>query len=243
MKKLLAVPLILAASVASADQSAYVYGFDRVQETDGSGYTHNAYASYAYNWDYLFTLQADTSLSRYHDSAHNDNSFTLHASYYLNDSIRIGGYLGWEEFDHEASNFLYHGFEFEIQGDGTSINVFGGKDGDDGFPATDNVQFGATIKIDASDRMTLVGRGLLRDNDALDLFTTVIGAGIDYDLANGITLSGEIVDWNRKVSGTLVDSGLGISLGASMSVGRDGILMPQRNSVTNTFGSPLKYAP
>lgn len=241
MKKLLALPLLLAATGVSADEVAYEYGFDRVQGTSGGGYTHNAYASYAYTWDHLLTVQADTSLSRFNDSAHNDSSVTLHASYYLTDNFRLGGYLGWEEFDHEATDFVYHGFEFEILTDQGSISLFGGKDGDDGFPASDNVQFGATIKIDATDRLTLVGRGLMRDNDALDLFTTVIGAGIDYEMANGVTLSGELVNWDRKVSWAAYDSGMGISLGAKMAVGRDGILMPQRNSVTNTFGSEFKY--
>ena len=241
MKKLIALPLFFAATTVAADEVAFEYGFDRVQNTGGSGYTHNAYGSYAYSWDRLFTVQADTSLSRFSDSGHNDSSATVHASYYLTDNFRLGGYLGWEEFDHEASDFVYHGFEFEILTDQGSVSIFGGKDGGDGFPASDNVQFGATIEIDATDRLTLVGRGLLRDNDALDLFTTVIGAGIDYDLPNGVTLSGELVNWDRKVSWAPYDSGMGISVGAKMTVGRDGILMPQRNGVTNTFGSDFKY--
>lgn len=241
MKKLLALPFVVAATGVAADEVAFEYGFDRGQATTGGGYTHNAYASYAYSWDHLLTVQADTALTRFHDSAHNDSSVTLHASYYLTDYFRLGGYVGWEEFDHEASDFIYHGFEFQYLTDDGSLTVFGGKDGDDGFPASDNVQFGALVEIEANDRLTLVGRGLLRDNDALDLFTTVIGAGMDYELANGVTLSGELVNWNRKVSWAPYDDGVTISVGAKMAVGRGGVLMPQRNSVTNTFGSDFKY--
>ena len=82
---------------------------------------------------------------------------------------------------------------------------------------------------------------MLRDNDVLELFTTVIGAGMEYEMPNGVTLNGELVSWNRSDSGGAYDDGLSISLGASMSVGRGGILFPQRNSVTNTFGSVLQY--
>ena len=241
MKKLLALPFVLVASGAIADDVAYEIQFHRAQDSGSSAYTHKASASYAYQWNRSLTLQADTAISRFSDSGHNDNSVGVHASYYLTDNFRLGGYMGWEEFDHEASNFVYHGFEFEVLTDGSSVSIFGGKDGDDGFPASDNVEFGATIKIDATDRLTLVGRGLLRDNDASDLFTTVIGAGIDYDLPNGVTLNGELATWNRKVSWSPYDDGLSIALGAKMTVGRDGILFPQRNSVTNTFGSTFKY--
>jgi len=225
----------------SANDLAYEVQFHRAQDAGSSAYTHKASASYAYSWNQLVTLQADTAIARFSDSGHNDNSLGFHASYYLTDNFRLGGYLGWEEFDHEADNFFYHGFEFEILTDEGSVSVFGGKDGDDGFPASDNVQFGATIKIDATDRLTLVGRGLLRDNDANDLFTTVIGAGIDFEMPNDVTLSGELTDWNRKVGSTAYDDGMSITVGAKMTVGRDGILFPQRNSVTNTFGSTFKY--
>jgi hypothetical protein len=241
MKKRLIVPLILAATSASADETAYNVQFQRAQDATGSGYTQMASGSFAYQWDRTITVQADTAINRMSDGTQNDTSLGLHASYNLTPEFRIGGYVGWEEFHFEPSNFIYHGFEFEYAIDSGSVSVFGGKNGDDGFPASDNVAFGAEVRLPASDYLTLVGRGLMRDNDALDLLTTIVGAGIDYEMPNGVTLNGELATWNRKQSGALYDDGLSITLGASLNVDRNGILLPQRNSVANTFGSDLRF--
>lgn len=241
MKKLLILPFILVSQTATADETAYEVQFHRSQDAGGSGYTHKASASFAYQWDRTITVQADTAITRFSDGSHNDNSIGFHASYNLTPEFRIGGYAGWEEFHYEASNFVYHGFEFEYAIDSGSISIFGGKNGDDGFPASDNVAFGAEVRLPASDYLTLVGRGLMRDNDNLDLFTTIVGAGVEYEMPNGVTLSGELASWNRKQFWSAYDDGLSISLGAKLNVDRNGILMPQRNSVTNTFGSAFRF--
>ena len=241
MKKLLLLPLALISGTVVADETAYNLEFHRAQDSSSSAYTHKAAASFAYQFNNSTTIQADTAITLLSDGSHNDNSVGFHASYFLTPEFRIGGYAGWEEFHFEASDFVYHGFEFEYSIESGSIAVFGGKNGDDGFPASDNVAFGAEIRMPASDYLTLVGRGLMRDNDNLDVFTTIVGAGIEYEMPNGVTLNGELASWNRKQAWAPYDDGLSITIGAKLNVDRNGLLYPQRNSVTNTFGSDFRF--
>jgi len=242
MKKLLILPFILACGTATADETAYELQFHRAEEIQAAGgFTHKAAASFAYQWDRSITLQADTAISRFSDGTSNDSSVGFHASYNISPELRIGAYAGLENINFDANDYVFYGFEFDYSIESGSISVFGGQNGNDGIPVNDNVAYGAEIRIPASDALTLVGRGLMRDNDALDVFTTIVGAGIEYELPNGVALSGELAKWDRKQAWVAYDDGLSISLGAKMTVDRNGILFRQRNSVTNTFGSEFTF--
>lgn len=238
MKHLLVVPLIVLAGTAGAQDTSYsaeaTYSIDPI---NGDTLARTS-ASVAYLWNDTIAAQADFGLTRFSDGAAADRSLGAHVSYFLSPGFRVGGYLGWETIDGEASDFLYQGVEFEIiGGDGTSISVFGGRNGDNGFPASGNDEYGATIRIDATDDITLVGRGLLRDNDGIDRFTQIVGAGMEYDVNPGLAVTGEVIVWDRAQGGSGLDDGYSIALGARLSVDEIGLLLRPRDSITNTFGS------
>ena len=66
-----------------------------------------------------------------------------------------------------------------------------------------------------------------------------MAAGIDYKLPNGLTLSGELATWEKRVNWAPNASGESISLGVKYQFGNQDLLFPDRSTIGNQFGTDL----
>lgn len=239
MKQVLALTLAVTASMASADQSGGVTQYHMNQGLGSGGeYTLKAQGSSFYEWDHAYKLQADVGMTRMEGGTGGDNSIGAHASYNLSDEFTLGAFVGWEGFADLPDTYYYHGVEVGYQAANTNIQLYTRRQSST-FLGIDNVSYGGNAEIYVNDQITLVGRGILQDNDATDRFTTLIAAGIDFTLSNGVTLSGELATWDKKVAWVHDSSGQSISLGAKYYIGDRSNLFADRSTVSSLFGTEL----
>lgn len=239
MKQVLAVSLALVAGTVSADQSGGVTQYHVNQGLGAGGeYTLKSQGSFYYEWNHAYSVQADVGITRMESGTGGDNSLGAHASFNLTNEFTLGAFVGWEGFADLPDDYYFHGVEIGYQAANTNIQLFTRRQSSS-FLGIDNVAYGGNAEIYVNDQLTLVGRGILQDNDGTDRFTTLIAAGIDYTLMNGVTLSGELATWDKKLSWSTYDSGQSISLGAKYYIGGRSNLFADRSTVSALFGSDL----
>jgi len=238
MKQALALLLALTAGAALADQSGGLTQYRINQDLAGGDTTLQAQGSFFYEWDGTYLFQADAGMTRLQGGSGSDTSLGIHGGVNLSQEFTIGAFAGWEGFADLPSDYFYHGVEFAYRTGNTNIQLYTRRQSSD-FLGIDNVSYGGNAEIYVNDQLTLVGRGILQDNDATDRFTTLIAAGIDYTLPNGVTLSGELATWDKKVAWVPDASGQSISLGAKYFIGDRSQLFPDRSTVSSLFGTDL----
>lgn len=238
MKQVWALPFVFAAGLASADETTSIAQFHRTQGTTSGDYTHKASGSYLYQWDGTYQMQADMGITSFSGGGGTDTSIGVHGSYNITYELTAGAYAGWETFNALSDDYYYFGLEASYHLDNMKIQFYTRNQGTS-IPAFDNIAYGGNAELVLSDAITLVGRGVVQDNDGEDRFTTVIGAGIDYTMPNGLTLSGELVTWNKRVNWVPDAGEQSITLGAKYIIGDRAGLFPDRSSVSTLFGSDI----
>jgi len=238
MKQVLALPFLLFANAAVADDMAQQFQLHLNSDLGGARSTVKATGSLAYQWSGVFLGQADIGMAKLSESSSTDMSLGLHAGYAFSDQFSAAFFMGWEGIDAESKNYIFHGGEFSFTDDDVKIQLYARKQGEN-FPAFENVVFGGNAWVHVNDGLTLVGLGALMDNDETDRFTTLIAAGIDYTLPNGLTLSGELATWEKRVNWVPNASGESISLGVKYQFGNQDLLFPDRSTIGNQFGTDL----
>lgn len=240
MKKFFALILALAGGAATADEAFSLAEVEMNQSLSGSGNTVRAGFSSGYNWGDRLQAQGDVSLSRADEDSHFDFAFAVHGGYELAPELTIGGYLGLENAPFGPGDNWFHGLELAVRNRASQVEVFATRNGGPSFPGAGNVEAGGQASFGITDRLSLVGSGIMRDHDGNDHVTFTYSGGFDYVLNNGATLNTEIVFWEQRVNWNITRAGTGLTAGFKYNLDQNQRGFNQRSSIATFFGNEFR---